>query len=61
MLSLKKCFYCNNDIYPSIGVAYIKNDGSIRYYCSSKCRKNSIDLKRDPRKYKWTLKYTTRI
>jgi len=32
----------------------IKNDGSINYYCSSKCRKNALKLKRDKKKLKWT-------
>ena len=34
-----------------------KNDGSILWFCSSKCRKNALVLKRDPRKLKWTKKY----
>jgi large subunit ribosomal protein L24e len=33
---------------------YIKNDGTILWFCSSKCRKSSIELKRDSRKVKWT-------
>lgn len=32
----------------------MKNDGSIAYYCSAKCRKNSIKLGRDKRKVRWT-------
>jgi large subunit ribosomal protein L24e len=57
MLSEKMCFFCGNEIMPSRGIALIKNDGVIQHFCSSKCRKNSLDLKRDPRKYKWTKKY----
>jgi large subunit ribosomal protein L24e len=33
---------------------YIKNDGTILYFCSSKCRKSSLNLKRDARKVRWT-------
>jgi large subunit ribosomal protein L24e len=33
---------------------FIKNDGSILWFCSSKCRKSSLFFKRDPRKLKWT-------
>jgi large subunit ribosomal protein L24e len=33
---------------------YVKNDGAILYFCSSKCRKSSIELKRDSRKVHWT-------
>jgi len=36
---------------------YVKNDGSTLWLCSSKCRKNALKLKRDPRKLKWTEYY----
>jgi large subunit ribosomal protein L24e len=36
---------------------YVKNDGSILWFCSSKCRKNALKLKRDSRKLKWTAYY----
>jgi large subunit ribosomal protein L24e len=32
---------------------YVKNDGSILWFCSSKCRKSS-KFGRDARKLKWT-------
>ncbi len=35
---------------------YVKNDGSILWFCSSKCRKNFLKLGRNPRKLKWTLR-----
>jgi large subunit ribosomal protein L24e len=35
----------------------VKNDGSIQWTCSNKCKKNLRKLKRDPRKFKWTTKY----
>jgi large subunit ribosomal protein L24e len=35
----------------------VKNDGSIQWTCSDKCKKNLRKLKRDPRKLKWTTKY----
>jgi large subunit ribosomal protein L24e len=35
----------------------VKNDGSVFWFCSSKCRKNMLVLKRDPRRLKWTNKY----
>ncbi len=34
-----------------------KNDGTVMWFCSSKCRKNMTELKRDPRKFKWTKRY----
>jgi len=33
---------------------FIKNDGSILWFCSSKCRKSSLNFGRDARKLKWT-------
>lgn len=39
------------------GTMLVKNDGSLLYFCSNKCRKNMLKLGRDPRKFKWTSKY----
>ncbi|HMK82213.1 MAG TPA: hypothetical protein VK503_00700 [Candidatus Bathyarchaeia archaeon] len=36
---------------------FIENDGSILYFCSSKCRKSLMVYRRDPRKLKWTSYY----
>lgn len=36
---------------------YVKNDGAILWFCSSKCFK-LWRMKRDPRRLKWTLQYT---
>ena len=36
---------------------FVKNDGTIFWFCSNKCRKNMLKLGRDPRKLKWTAKY----
>jgi|TARA_Y100000031_G_scaffold129889_1_gene149234 large subunit ribosomal protein L24e len=57
MFSEKKCTFCGADIPPSRGITYIRNDGVTQHFCSSKCRKNTLKLKRDPRKYKWTAAY----
>ncbi len=40
-----------------MGVHLIKNDGSVNFFCSSKCRKNATKLKRDKKKLKWTQAY----
>jgi len=52
-----KCVFCGKDEKEFIGIHFIKNDGSINYFCSSKCRKSSIKLHRDKRKIKWTEAY----
>ncbi len=36
------------------GIAYVKKDGTILNFCSSKCRKNSLILGREGRRVKWT-------
>lgn len=40
-----------------MGVHLIKNDGTVDFFCSSKCRKNDLNLGRDKRKMKWTEAY----
>ncbi|MCW4032801.1 MAG: 50S ribosomal protein L24e [Candidatus Bathyarchaeota archaeon] len=57
MPRIYKCSFCGIDMPPSTGLAYIRNDGSILYFCSTKCRKCMLELKRDPRKLKWTQFY----
>ena len=52
-----KCSFCGNDFPTGTGMMYVKNDGSILWFCSSKCRKNALKLKRDSRKLKWTAYY----
>ncbi|MDH5376376.1 MAG: 50S ribosomal protein L24e [Candidatus Bathyarchaeota archaeon] len=50
----RKCSFCGDDFPLGTGMMYVKNDGSILWFCSSKCRKSSLKLRRDPRKLKWT-------
>ena len=57
MPSMRKCTFCAKDITPGTGIHLVRTDGSVLYYCSNKCRLNSLKLKRDPRKLKWTAKY----
>ena len=52
-----KCSFCGKEESSFKGIHVIGNDGSVNYYCSSKCRKNALKLKRDKRKLKWTMAY----
>lgn len=52
-----KCVFCGKDKNLHKGVFLIKNDGSVNYLCSSKCRRNMINLGRDKRKVMWTQAY----
>ncbi|HKM50223.1 MAG: 50S ribosomal protein L24e [Candidatus Bathyarchaeia archaeon] len=51
------CSFCGKGFPQATGMMFIKNDGSILYFCSSKCRKSLMVYRRDPRKLKWTLYY----
>ena len=56
-LLVKPCNFCDRPVAKGTGTMNVKNDGTVRWFCSAKCKKNAIDLKRDPRKFKWTKKY----
>lgn len=53
----KRCVFCGREFNFGTGIMYVNNDGSIFWFCSSKCRKNQLKLGRDPRKLKWTMYY----
>jgi len=50
------CSYCGAPIPPGTGIMYVKTDGTILRFCSSKCFKSAIRLGRDPRKQAWVRK-----
>jgi len=54
---IKSCSFCNRPIAKVSGTMLAKIEGTKLLSCSSKCKKNLLDLKRDPRKLKWTKKY----
>jgi len=56
---MTKCSFCGKEERAFKGIHLIKNTGVIAYFCSSKCQKNSIKLKRDKRKLKWTEAFHT--
>ena len=56
-LLVKPCTFCGRSVAKGSGTMYAKNDGSVLWFCSAKCKKNALVLKRDPRKLKWTKKY----
>ena len=53
----KPCSFCDRLVVKGSGTMVAKNDGTVLWFCSSKCKKNALVLKRDPRKLKWTKKY----
>lgn len=52
-----KCTFCNNEITPGTGKMYVKNDGKVFYFCSSKCQKNTNKLGHKPFETKWSGHY----
>ena len=49
------CSFCKNTYKFPRGITVIQKDGSVRYYCSSKCRKNA-EMGRFSKKVKWVKK-----
>ena len=52
-----KCTFCGRIAEKGKGKRYVKKDGKILNFCSSKCEKNMLKLKRNPLSVKWTERY----
>ena len=57
MVERRVCSFCGNEIEPGSGMLYVKKDSTVFNFCSSKCHKNMIKLKRVPRRTIWSKKY----
>jgi large subunit ribosomal protein L24e len=57
MVERRVCTFCGDEIEPGTGRMYIKKDGVVYNFCSSKCFKNLIILGRVPRRTTWTRYY----
>lgn len=53
---MAKCSFCKTEIPRGTGKMHVKNDGRILYFCSNKCSKNLLKLKRKPADQKWVTK-----
>ena len=49
------CSFCKNGYEFPKGTTVVQKDGVVKYYCSSKCRKNS-EMGRKNKKVKWIRK-----
>ena len=49
------CTFCKQNYEFPKGTTVVQKDGNIRYFCCSKCRKNS-EMGRDNKKVKWVRK-----
>ena len=52
-----ECSFCSTEITKGTGKIFVKTDGKVLYFCSSKCEKNFLKLKRKPRTTTWTREY----
>jgi large subunit ribosomal protein L24e len=50
----RTCSFCGNEIEPGTGKMFIKKDGTVFVFCSSKCQLNMLHLGRVPRWTPWT-------
>lgn len=51
-----KCSFCKKEIGKTKGTAFSKRDGTLFYFCSTKCRKNLFKLNRNPKLSPWVLR-----
>ena len=54
MVERRVCTFCGKEVEPGTGRMYVKKDGVTHQFCTSKCFKNMIELKRVPRRTAWT-------
>lgn len=54
---MAKCDFCGKAIEVGTGKMFVKKDGKILNFCSSKCEKNLLKLRRKPLVTKWTEAY----
>jgi len=47
------CSFCGSGMEPGTGKMFVKRDGTIFYFCSTKCQNNQ-KLGRVPRRVSWT-------
>ena len=51
------CSFCGEDIKKGTGKLFVYKTGKQLWFCSNKCEKNMLKLKRKPRTTKWTKHY----
>jgi len=54
MVERRICSFCGNEIEPGTGKMYVKKDGTMYSFCTHKCYENMIQLRRIPRRTRWT-------
>jgi len=54
---MPKCNFCGISITRGTGKMYVFNSGKVNHFCSNKCEKNLLKLKRKPLQTRWTEAY----
>ena len=57
MVEQKICSFCGGNIEPGTGRLYVRKDGLTYNFCSSKCFKSLVVMRRLPRETEWTAAY----
>jgi large subunit ribosomal protein L24e len=54
---MAKCTFCGDVLNPGTGKMYVQKDGKVLYFCTLKCEKNMLKLKRKPITTKWSGRF----
>lgn len=53
---MANCSFCGVKIEKGTGKMFVYTTGKVLHFCSSKCEKNMLKLKRKARNLKWTTR-----
>ena len=56
MVKAKTCSFCGGEVEPGTGLMYVTRRGDVYWFCSSKCYKSFVKLRRNPAKQAWVRK-----
>jgi len=54
---MARCSFCGYEIERGTGKTVVQKDSSILHFCTRRCEKNMLKLKRNPLKVAWTLRF----
>lgn len=54
---MARCNFCGKSIEKGTGKIFVYTSGKTVNFCSTKCEKNLLKLKRKPLNIRWTLEY----
>ncbi|MGC8645003.1 MAG: 50S ribosomal protein L24e [Thermoplasmata archaeon] len=53
-METRYCSFCGRKMEYGTGKMFVRRDGTILYFDTSKCEKNYLKLGREPREVRWT-------